>query len=301
MNVIESQRLSKRYGRTWALRDCTVAIPAGRSVALVGPNGAGKTTLLHLAVGLATPTHGHIAVLGGVRAGSDQALQRIAFVAQDTPLYPTLTVADNIRVVTGLSPGLDEPAARRRLAALNIHMDSKVGRLSGGQRAQVALAVALARHPALLVLDEPVARLDPLARHDFMGALMEAVADEGISVVFSSHVVSELERICDYLVVVSDGRLQVSGAVDDLIASHRMLSGPTSEVCHLPAALPVIWTARAERQTRLLTRVPPELPLSGDWTVEPTNLEELVLGYMRSPGCSALDGPRSVPRQEVRA
>lgn len=300
MNVIETRHLAKRYGRSWALSDCTMAIPGGRSVALVGPNGAGKTTLLHLAVGLTRPTHGHMAVLDGLVPGSDSALQRVAFVAQDTPLYPNLSVADTVRLAAGLSPGIDEPAARRRLIDLDVHMDRKVGRLSGGQRAQVALTVALARHPELLILDEPVARLDPLARHEFMGALMEAVADEGISVVFSSHVVSELERICDYLVVVSGGQLQVSGEVDDILAGHRLLSGPTADVGRLPATVAVVWSAAAERQTRVLARIPSGVALPDGWVIDPPSLEEVVLAYMRSPSSSTLDGPRPSRRPVVR-
>ena len=166
MSAVETSRLGKRYGHTWALRDCTLAIPAGRVVALVGPNGAGKTTLLHLAVGLAAPSTGAINVLGNVTPGSDEALSRVGFVAQDTPLYPGFRVAETVRLVGSLSDRWDEADARRRIAAAGIPLDRRVGRLSGGQRAQVALAVALARHPELLVLDEPVARLDPLARHE---------------------------------------------------------------------------------------------------------------------------------------
>lgn len=186
MNAVETHRLGKRYGRTWALRDCTLAIPAGRVVALIGPNGAGKTTLLQLVVGLIGPTCGEIAVLDGTAPGSAEALDGIAFVAQDTPLYKYLTVEDTLHFVASLVDTWDGWQARARLDALGIPLGRKVGRLSGGQQAEVALAVALARHPRLLVLDEPVAELDPLARHDFMSILMEAVADDGVSVVFSS-------------------------------------------------------------------------------------------------------------------
>jgi ABC-2 type transport system ATP-binding protein len=299
VNAIETRRLSKRYGRLWALRDCTVSIPAGRSVALVGPNGAGKTTLLHLAVGLATPTDGHIAVLDGLVPGSDDALRHIAFVAQDTPLYSNLNVADMVRLTGGLSPGFDQRAAQRRLGALSIGLGQRVGRLSGGQQAQVALA--LARHPRLLILDEPVARLDPLARHEFMGVLMEAIAEEGISVVFSSHVVAELARVCDYLVVVGGGRLQVSGEVDQLLATHWLLTGPTAEADRLADSVAVIWSQRAERQTRLLARVSAPAGLPRGWEAERTNLEELVLCYLRSPASSAFDGPRPVSVPQVVA
>ena len=220
MNVIECAGLGKRYRRAWALRDCTLQIPAGHVVALVGPNGAGKTTLLNLAVGLATPTTGAVTVLGGTPAGSPDALDRIAFVAQDAPLYKNLPVADMVHVARNLNRRWDQPRADKRLADLGIPADEKVGQLSGGQKAQLALTVALARSPELLVLDEPLAALDPLARHDFMDSVLAAVAADGISVVLSSHVVAELERMADYLIVLSRGKVQVTGKVDDLVASH---------------------------------------------------------------------------------
>ncbi|MFL6074415.1 MAG: ABC transporter ATP-binding protein [Mycobacteriales bacterium] len=298
MNAVETHGLGKRYGRRygrrdWALRDCTLAVPAGRVVALVGPNGAGKTTLLHLAVGLADPTAGDIGVLGGLAPGSPAALDRIGFVAQDTPLYSSLTVADTLRLVGNLSRRWDEPNARARLAGLDIPLGRRAGKLSGGQQAQVALAVALARHPQLLVLDEPLARLDPLARHEFMATLMAAVADEDISVLFSSHVVAELERVCDYLVVLAGGRVQVAGDVDELLASHLLLTGPTAEAAAVAARHRTVRERRADRQTRLLVRTgagDPANPPPG-WRAERTNLEELVLSYLRTPEASALPGP----------
>jgi ABC-2 type transport system ATP-binding protein len=220
MNVIECAGLGKRYRRAWALRDCTLSIPAGHVVALVGPNGAGKTTLLNLAVGLATATTGAVTVLGGAPAGSPDALDGIAFVAQDAPLYKNLPVADMLHVARNLNRRWDQPRAQARLAELGIPLKKKVGQLSGGQKAQLALTVALARRPDLLVLDEPLAALDPLARNDFMESVLAAVADEGIAVVLSSHVLAELERMADYLIVLSHGKVQVAGEVEDLVASH---------------------------------------------------------------------------------
>jgi ABC-2 type transport system ATP-binding protein len=217
MNVIECAGLGKRYRRAWALRDCTLEIPAGHVVALVGPNGAGKTTLLNLAVGLATPTTGAVTVLGGVPAGSPDALDRIAFVAQDAPLYKNLPVADMVHVARDLNRRWDQARAEKRLADLGIPAKKKVGQLSGGQKAQLALTIALGRRPDLLILDEPLAALDPLARHDFMDSVLAAVAADGISVVLSSHVVAELERMADYLIVLSRGQVQVTGTVDDLM------------------------------------------------------------------------------------
>jgi len=222
MNVIECAGLGKRYRRAWALRDCTLEIPAGHVVALVGPNGAGKTTLLNLAVGLATPTTGAVTVLGGVPAGSPDALDRIAFVAQDAPLYKNLPVADMVHVARDLNRRWDQARAEKRLADLGIPAKKKVGQLSGGQKAQLALTIALARRPDLLILDEPLAALDPLARHDFMDSVLAAVAADGISVVLSSHVVAELERMANYLIVLSRGQVQVTGTVDDLMIERGM-------------------------------------------------------------------------------
>jgi ABC-2 type transport system ATP-binding protein len=300
VNAIETSGLGKRYGKVWALRDCTLAIPSGRIVALVGPNGAGKTTLLQLVVGLSSPHAGRIRVAGGAVPGSRQALDSIGFVAQDTPLYTTLSVADTLRLASNLGGQLDVGQARQRLAALNIGLDRKVGELSGGQHAQVALAVALARHPRLLILDEPLAKLDPLARHDFMATLMAAVADEQITVLFSSHVVAELERVCDHLVVLADGKVQVAGDVEDLVGSHRILTGRTDEVHALPTTLTVVHEDRAARQTRLLVRCQPSLVAPAGWQVEPTNLEELVLSYLREPTATALPGPAASTAQTAR-
>ncbi len=292
MNAIETSGLGKRYGRTWALHDCTLAIPAGRVVALVGPNGAGKSTLLHLAVGLTEATAGRIAVLGGVAPGSDDALERIGFVAQDTPLYPNLSVRDTLRLVASLSRRWDEADARARLAALEIPLDRKVGKLSGGQHSQVALAVTLARRPELLILDEPVARLDPVARYDFMAALMSAVAETGVSVLLSSHVVSELERVCDYLVVLGQGRVQVAGGVDDLIGAHRVLTGPTAQADAVADGLQVVRDHRSARAATLLARVDDAAVPQG-WHSAAATLEEIVLGYLRTPTATSLPGPHT--------
>jgi ABC-2 type transport system ATP-binding protein len=300
MNMIETHELTKRYGRARALRECTVAIPAGHVVALVGPNGAGKTTLLHLAVDLTRPTTGEIRVLGGFAPGSRHALDRIGFVAQDTPLYPYLTVGDTLRLVANLSTRFDREHARARLADLGIPLHRRVGTLSGGQHAQVALAVTLARHPELLILDEPVARLDPLARYEFMAVLMAAVAEDGISVVLSSHVVAELQRVCDHLIVLAAGTVQVAGSVEELLATHQVITGPAAQADAVAARLPVVTQLHAGRQTSLLIRTTnaaggPAGAVPADWRVEPTNLEELVLAYLRSPQAAALPGPARHP------
>ena len=228
MNVIETRDLGKSYGQTSALHDCNLAIPDRHVVALVGPNGAGKTTLLNLTVGLALPTAGEITVLGGRRAGSLAALDGIAFVAQNAPLYRNLSAADLIHETRNLNRRFDQRYANQRLDELGIPLKRKAGTLSGGQQAQLALTLALARRPQLLVLDEPMAALDPIAREDFMATVMRAVAEDGVSVVLSSHVLAELGRVADYLVVVSHGGIQVAGEVEELLASHRLLTGPAS-------------------------------------------------------------------------
>jgi ABC-2 type transport system ATP-binding protein len=300
-NVVEASGLGKRYGGTWALRECTLAVPAGRVAALVGPNGAGKSTLLNLAVGLAAPSAGGVTVLGGRPAGSPAALDGIAFVAQDTPLYKTLSVADMIYVTRSLNRRFDQPYARARLDELGIPPKRKAGKLSGGQQAQLALTLALARRPRLLVLDEPVAMLDPVARHDFMATVMTAMAADGVSVLLSSHVLSELERVTDYLILLSRGQVQLAGEVDDLLASHRLLTGPAAEVDRY-AGRTVVHAGRAEAQANLLVQATADDPVPPGWTARAANLEELALAYLREPGAVALPGQgrdRGTDRAEV--
>jgi ABC-2 type transport system ATP-binding protein len=290
MNVIETSGLGKRYGSTWALRECSLAIPAGHVVALVGPNGAGKTTLLNLAVGLSAPTAGKLTVLGGRDAGSPAALDGIAFVAQDTPLYKNLSAGDMLHLTRNLNRCFDQRYAESRLAELSIPLKRKAGKLSGGQQAQLALTLALARRPRLLVLDEPVAMLDPIARHDFMASVLTAMADDGVSVLLSSHALAELERVADYLVLLSQGRVQVAGEVDDLLACHRLLTGPATEADRY-AQRPVVHARRGEAQAHLLVRATADDPVPPGWEAHPVGLEELALAYLREPGSAALPGP----------
>ena len=295
-NVIEACRLGKRYGSTWALRECTLAIPAGHVAALVGPNGAGKTTLLNLAVGLAEPSAGGVTVLGGLPPGSPAALDGIAFVAQDTPVYKNLSAADMLHLTRNLNRRFDQYYAEARLADLGIPLNRKAGKLSGGQQAQLALTLALARRPRLLVLDEPVAMLDPVARHDFMATVLAAAAEKGegevggVSVVLSSHVLAELERVADYLILLSQGRVQVGGEVDDLLASHRVLTGPAAEAGKY-AEWPVVHVRRGAAQAHLLVRATADDPVPPGWEAHPVGLEELTLAYLREPGAAALPGP----------
>jgi len=298
MNVVEASGVGKRYGRTWALRECSLAIPAGHVAALVGPNGAGKTTFLNLVVGLSAPSAGRVSVLGGRAPGFPAALDGIAFVAQDTPLYGNLSAADMLHLTGNLNRRFDQAAAEARLAELGIPLKRKAGRLSGGQQAQLALTLALARRPRLLVLDEPVAMLDPLARHEFMATVLAAAVDDGVSVLLSSHVLAELERVADYLVLLSHGRVQVAGPVDDLLACHRVLTGPAVQADRDAERLTVVHARRGEAQAHLLVRTNGGAdPVPLGWEAHPVGLEELALAYLREPGAAALPGPARVEQE----
>jgi ABC-2 type transport system ATP-binding protein len=288
---IEATSLGKRFGRTWALRDCSIRVPAGKIVALVGPNGAGKTTFLHLAAGLLRPTAGEISVFG--RSPQEQLLlllDRVGFVAQDTPLYPAFSVEDMLRFGRKLNRRWDQAGAEERLRSLGIPFDKRISQLSGGQRAQVALALALGKHPELLLLDEPVARLDPLARREFMQRLTEAVAEEGSTVLLSSHVMADLERVCDYLIIIVAGRVQVTGDIESLLASHHLLVGPRLNRDLRLNDVAIVKAQHTERQTSLWIRGP--VPALGTgWREEPLPLEELVITYLSTPEAAALPRP----------
>ena len=278
--VVRAQELGKRFGRRWALSDCTVDIPAGRVVGLVGPNGAGKTTLLRLAVGQLAPTTGRIEVLGGRPAADAAQLSRVGYVAQSAPVYPGLTVDEHLTLGARLNARWDMGLARARIERACLDPRQRAGLLSGGQRAQLALAMAVAKRPELLVLDEPLAALDPLARREFLQGLMESTAETGIGVVIASHVIGDLERICDHLIVLVASRVRLSGDIDELLASHRQLIGARRDPATLPGAH-VIAARHTERQTTLLVRAqrPVDDPV---WTVAEIDLEELVLAYMRA-------------------
>ena len=281
--VLQTRGLGKRYRRRWALSDCTLEIPAGRIAGLVGPNGAGKTTLLHLAIGLLQPTVGTIEVLGGPPPARPAQLARVGFVAQDTPTYAHLTVADHLRLGAHLNPGWDAATARDRIERLGLDPGQRAGKLSGGQRAQLALTLAIAKRPELLILDEPVASLDPLARREFLRGLMETVVDQELSVVLSSHLVADLERVCDYLIVLVGSRVQLAGEVDRLLATHHLLTGPRRNPGTLPASQHVISASHTDRQTTLIVRT--DAPVHDPaWTVSPVGLEDLVLAYLSQTG-----------------
>ncbi|MFI5034799.1 MAG: ABC transporter ATP-binding protein [Acidimicrobiales bacterium] len=299
-SALAARGLGKRYRRRWALRDCTLDVPEGHVVGLVGPNGAGKSTLLNLAVGLLSPSAGSIEVLDGPPGADAQRLGRVGFVAQDPPTYSGLSVEDHLRLGANLNPTWDPDLARKRIDQLGLDPSQRAGRLSGGQRAQLSLTMAIAKRPDLLVLDEPVASLDPLARREFLQVLMATVADEHVTVLLSSHLVSDIERVCDYLIVLASSRVQLTGSVDDLLAGHHRLVGPIADPSSPPSGQHVIDSSHTERQSTLLVRS--DGPVTEPaWTIEPVDLEELVLAYMRhaaGAGADAVvepDAPSEVP------
>ncbi|MGA8361874.1 MAG: ABC transporter ATP-binding protein [Candidatus Dormiibacterota bacterium] len=289
--ALEASGLGKRFGSTWAVRDLCISIPAGRVVALVGPNGAGKTTLLQLAVGLLTPDTGDPQVFGwSPRHNPTLVLARVGFLAQERPLYKGFTVAETLRMGRESNPKWDQALAEARMRRLEIPMNRRVGKLSGGQQAQVALALALGKRPELLLLDEPVANLDPLARRQFLAELMESVAAEGLTVVLSSHLIADLERLADHLVILAGGRLQVAGDLEPLLEDHHWMVGPTEDVGRVGGT--VVQAGTGERQCRMLVRNP---AVPRGWTAEPVTLEDLVLAYLGNPDASALAQPEAVP------
>jgi ABC-2 type transport system ATP-binding protein len=277
--ILQTSAAGKQYGRRWALRDCTLVIPAGKVVGLVGPNGAGKTTLLQLAAGLLYPTSGTVTVLGGRPGSTPAQLARVGFVAQDAAVYGRLSVAGHLRMGEWLNPGWDGELAARRIADLGLDPRQRAGSLSGGQRAQLALTMAVAKRPEVILLDEPVASLDPLARREFLQTLMEVVAEQGSSVVLSSHLIADVERVCDYLVVLVASRVALAGEVSELLASHHRLSGPRREPDSLPAGQEVIEASHTDKQSTFLIRSDGPV-LDPAWTVRPVTLDDLVLAYM---------------------
>ena len=276
---VQTSGLGKRYGGRWALQGCTLSIPAGRVVGLVGANGAGKSTLLHLIVGLLGPSAGTVTVLGEPAASRPALLARVGFLAQDAPLYSTLSVADHMRLGRKLNPGWDDAFARERIDGLGLHASQKAGQLSGGERAQVALTLAVAKRPELLLLDEPVAGLDPLARREFLSTLMSYVSEHRLTVVLSSHLLSDIERVCDYLIVLASSRVQLAGDAAALLAGHRLLTGPRRDLSTLPPALQVIQATQTERQTTVVVRA--DEPIADpSWIISDLSLEDLVLAYL---------------------
>ncbi len=278
--ALETQALGRRYGSQWALRDCTLEVPRGSVTALVGPNGAGKTTLLRLAVGLTRPSAGSVRVLGWTRTRTPPRHCRASVSSRrsirSTAASPSRRCSAS--VVRSTRAGTTS-AARGRIAELELPLKKKVRSLSGGQRAQVALTLALAKRPELLLLDEPVASLDPLARREFMQSVLEAVAEREMAVVLSSHILADLERVCDHLVILATGRTQLVGSVEEIVASHRLLTGPRDGAEDVARVNEVVRETHAERQTTLLVRANGHV-YDSRWTVHELDLEEIVLAYL---------------------
>jgi ABC-2 type transport system ATP-binding protein len=276
--AVETAAVGKRYGSKWALQDCTLTVPKGCVVGLVGANGAGKTTLLHLIVGLLRPTAGTVTILGERPAAGPAELARVGFLAQDAPLYSTLTIADQLRLGRHMNPRWDDAGAQARIAQLGLDPKQRAGQLSGGQRAQVALTLAVSKRPELLVLDEPVAGLDPLARREFLKLLMENVAEHDLTVVLSSHLIGDIERVCDHLVVLAASRVQLAGDVHELLATHRVLVGPRSGTTR-PPDVEVIDESSTERQTTLIVRTTTTV-FDPPWVASELGLEDLLVAYL---------------------
>jgi ABC-2 type transport system ATP-binding protein len=277
--AVAARGLGKQYGRKWALSDCTLTIPAGRVVGLVGPNGAGKTTLISLATGMLAPTTGSIEVLGGPAPNRPDQLARVGYVAQGTPTYSGLSVADHLRFGKRMNPGWDGALAARRIQDLGLDPRQKAGKLSGGQRAQLALTVGLAKRPELLILDEPIASLDPLARHEFLQGLMAAAAERELSIIMSSHLVSDLEHVCDYLVVLVGSRVLLDGPVEELVASHHLVTCRRCDAADLPPGVQVITQSHTDRQSTFLVRSSAPV-IDAALNADPVDLEQLVLAYL---------------------
>ncbi|HEY6791889.1 MAG TPA: ABC transporter ATP-binding protein [Trebonia sp.] len=286
--TIETYELSKRYRQVRALTECTLTVPEGRVSALVGPNGAGKTTLLRLLAGLASPTSGTASVLGGAPRQAPAFLAEIGFLAQEIPLYRRLTGEDHIRIGAHMNPRWDAELARTRLGELRIPLDQRVGTLSGGQRAQVALALTLAKRPRLLLLDEPFAALDPLARRNFLATLTSAAAQAGggLTVVLSSHLVTDLERVCDHLILLAGSRVQLCGDIGAVLAEHKVLVGPRKDTALIERTHTVIQTTVTALQSTLLVRLN-GLLTDPAYQAQDVTLEELVLAYMGAGEASA--------------
>ncbi len=278
-SAVSTHGLSKRFGNTWALEECTVEVPRGRVSALVGPNGAGKTTLLRLLVGLAEPTAGDAWVLGYRPEQSEDYLASIGYLAQDVPLYRRLSADDHLRLGAHLNRNWDDAGARERLKSLGVPIDRPVATLSGGQRAQVGLGLALAKQPQVLLLDEPVAALDPLARHEFLASLTEAVAGGNLSVVLSSHLLHDLERVCDHVVLLTAGRAQLCEEIDTILTTHRMLVGPKRPLVSVEPSITVVKSTTTTNQLRLVAKVEGPI-LDSTWEVSELGLEDIIVAYM---------------------
>jgi ABC-2 type transport system ATP-binding protein len=277
--AVETRDLAKQYHATTALRECTIDVPRGRISALVGPNGAGKTTLLLILAGLRRATHGDATVLGRPPSQDPAFLSEVGFLAQEVPLYRRFTADDHLGMGAHLNPRWDGDTAHTALRDLDIPLDRPVATLSGGQRAQVGLALALAKLPRVLLLDEPVAALDPLARRHFLATLAAAVSNRDLTVLLSSHLVNDIERVCDHIVLLAAARPQLCGDIDDILGAHKVLVGPRRDTAVLERDHDVVQIDSTPRQTTMVVRVRGPI-VDPSWEVHDVGLEELVLAYM---------------------
>jgi ABC-2 type transport system ATP-binding protein len=292
-DVIQTRGLAKRYGRVTALSDCSITVPEGRICALIGPNGAGKTTLLKLLSTMARPTAGEMSVLGGTPRQDPAFLAGVGFLAQEIPLYRRFTAEDHISIGAHLNRRWDSASVRDRLTSLKIPLDRAAGSLSGGQRAQLALALTLGKQPEVLLLDEPVAALDPLARRHFLATMADAVAAGGLTVVLSSHLLADLERVVDYLILLSASHVQLCGDIDDLLAEHRVLVGPRKDPAAIAKTHTVVQATHTARQTTLIVRGTAPV-IDPAWESSDIGLEEMVLAYMGQDAAPAISNLTSV-------
>ncbi|MFG2889771.1 ABC transporter ATP-binding protein [Streptomyces sp. NPDC048248] len=286
--AIEAAGLGKKYRRGWALRDCSFRLPAGHVCALVGPNGAGKSTFLSTATRLVHPTAGTLKLFG-VPVSDPAVLERVAFLAQDKPLYPRFTVAETLRLGRELNPRWDQALAERIVRAGDVPLTARVGTLSGGQRTRVAFALAFGKRPNLLLLDEPMSDLDPLARHEMSGLLLAEAAEHGTTVLMSSHMLSEMEDMCDYLVVLAEGRIRMAGLTEELVPAHVLVTGLATDGAvpeELNSRHTVVESHVTGRQFTAMIR--PGGPIDDSWETAEPDMEEVLLAYLRSPGAPTL-------------
>jgi ABC-2 type transport system ATP-binding protein len=291
-DAVVAESLGRRYGQFWALRECTFTLPAGSITALVGPNGAGKTTLLNMLVGLLPASTGRLDVFGSPVSSHPEFLAQVGYLAQNCPLYRDYTVADLLHFGRAMNPGWDDDVARRRLERADVPLNRRAGKLSGGQEAQVGLALAVAKQPRLLVLDEPLAALDPLARREFLQSLMDSATATGMTVVLSSHLIGELERVCDHLIVIRGGQIRLAGDLDTIREQHRWVD-TARHATRFPRDVRVISRSQQGRHVRALVRTSTPL-LDPELIVSPPGLEELVLAYLDSPDLATADRARLV-------
>ena len=279
--VVETESLTKRFRRRTALLECSLSVPRGRVVALVGPNGSGKTTLLRLLAGLSRPTEGRISVFGEEMSMSNTDLRsRVGYLDQDRPLYERWRVREILEFGRRTNPAWDADFAAQHLARLDIDLESLVKNLSGGQRAQVALAVCFAKRPDLVLLDEPASALDPVARQDLLQNITELFADNEASVLMATHAIDDVSAICDYVIILSQSRVVLSEDLDYVLESHRLLSRGVDDGVPVPRGATVLDERRTTREITYLVRL--GMPMERDgWRIERPTFNEIAIAYLR--------------------